>query len=287
MHGFSLKGGLAGLALAMVFATAGCGSGSGSDEPDAKNANGLPDSINIGAQISFPPFEYYDEDGKTVLGYEPDIFNALFERLDIDANWVDAPFETLFTGLSSGRFDLLINGILIREDREELFDFVTYIEDYSTVMVNQELQDTVEDLDDLCGLTVAAVRGTTQEKWVTEQAAECTGSDKLKLLSVESDTQAKLQMKTGRADGYAAQIATVAFASKQDPGQYFVTPIKWGETLLGVAVPKDQTELRDAIRAELNDMIADGSYLKILQEWELGDGAVDESTVNPFTGTKG
>ena len=49
----------------------------------------------------------------------------------------------------------------------------------------------------------------------------------------------------------------------------------------GFVVPKDQTELADAIAEALAAMKEDGSYEQALKNWGNEAGAIDEFAVNP------
>jgi polar amino acid transport system substrate-binding protein len=49
---------------------------------------------------------------------------------------------------------------------------------------------------------------------------------------------------------------------------------------LGISVAKDDTALRDQLQKALNALIADGSYLKILEKYGVADGALKSATIN-------
>ncbi|MBC7270855.1 MAG: transporter substrate-binding domain-containing protein, partial [Streptomyces sp.] len=48
----------------------------------------------------------------------------------------------------------------------------------------------------------------------------------------------------------------------------------------GIAIAKDQAELRDAIKAAMDAVIENGEYTKVLEKWGVTEGAVDEAVVN-------
>ena len=48
----------------------------------------------------------------------------------------------------------------------------------------------------------------------------------------------------------------------------------------GIAVNKDDAALRDAIAEALDDLIADGTYGKILDTWGVETGAVKSAEIN-------
>ena len=48
----------------------------------------------------------------------------------------------------------------------------------------------------------------------------------------------------------------------------------------GIAVPKDNTKLRDALQAALKAVIADGTYDQILAKWNVTAGALKTAPIN-------
>jgi polar amino acid transport system substrate-binding protein len=48
----------------------------------------------------------------------------------------------------------------------------------------------------------------------------------------------------------------------------------------GIAVPKEQTKLRDALQAALKAVITDGTYDSILKKWNLAGGALKTAPLN-------
>ena len=48
----------------------------------------------------------------------------------------------------------------------------------------------------------------------------------------------------------------------------------------GIGISKQSTQLRDALQAAVNAIIKNGEYQKILQKWNVTDGAVTEAKIN-------
>jgi len=287
----------AGLALA-VLATGvlgGCGGDTGPVEPTADGEKAplfteLPQEIQdskrivVGADIAYAPMEYYDTDGATVLGLDKDISDALGEQLGVVFEWRNATFDGLITQLKSGRIDIAMSGMSDTPDRQQEIDFVDYYQAGAVLLVQKGNPAGLQGIDDLCGRTVAVQRGTTQEGYAEEQSEKCEGSGEpaINLLSFDRETEAMLQVKSGRADSGLQDYPVASYNARTSGGgeDFEVVGDQIQAGPLGIGVSKDDAELRDALQQAVQAIIDDGTYAELLEKYEVPLGAVDQSTVN-------
>jgi len=78
--------------------------------------------LKIGSDIPYPPFEDFDTAGKPI-GFDVDLMNEIARRLGLEAVWVDTDFDTIFTQLAQGNFDVVASATTITADREEMVNF--------------------------------------------------------------------------------------------------------------------------------------------------------------------
>lgn len=284
-------------AAALLAALGGCGSGSGAgtEAPAAAGESAplfsaLPEEyqqskeVVVGSDIAYAPMEYYDTDGTTVLGLDKDLSDALSEQLGVDFVWKNATFDGLITQLGSGRIDIVMSGMSDTPERQQEVDFVDYYRAGAMLLVKKGNPEGLTSIADLCGRTVAVQRGTTQEVYAKEQSTQCEaeGAAPIELLSFDRETEAMLQVKSGRADAGMQDYPVASYnASTSGGGEDFEVV---GEQIeagpLGIAVGKEDTELRDAIQQALQAVIDDGTYERLLEKYEVPLGAVDQATVN-------
>lgn len=255
---------------------------------DAALAEGLPadlTSLQIGSNVQSPPNNFYAEDGSTPVGFEVDIITAIGNKLGLDVEYSDMAFDSLITGLQTGRVDATIAGMNDTAERQGSIDFVDYFESGITIMVQKGNPAGIEASADLCGKAIAVVQGTTQEDFATEQSAECeaNGEEPLEVTATPSDSQNQTQLRTGRVDAILNDLPTAVYISQTaGDGEYFETvdqdPINGGP--YGIGLNKEDTALRDAIQQALQQLIDDGTYGEILEAWDVTSGAVDQATVN-------
>ncbi|CAL9521568.1 ABC transporter substrate-binding protein [Streptomyces atacamensis] len=246
--------------------------------------------VKVGSDIAYAPVEFYDENDK-IAGIDPDLGEALSKQLGVEFEFTNGTFDGLITGLNSGRHDVIMSAMTDTKQRQEGLDdkgekvgegvdFVDYFRAGSSILVKKGNPEGIKSLDDLCGETVALQRGTANEELAEAQNEKC---DKpIKILAFDKDTEALLQVKQGRAVADINDYPVAAYNAKTSGGgeDFEVVGDQIDAAPYGIAVSKENTQLRDAIKAALDAIIDNGEYQKVLEKWEVTDAAVEEATVN-------
>ena len=286
------------LTLVVGLALSGCG-GSSDDDPTlsqpsastgaAPLADLLPQAVRdagvlkVGSDVAYAPVEFFDKDGKTVIGIDPDIGKALGGQLGVKLQFQNGTFDGLITSLRSKRIDLIMSSMSDTAERQKSIDFVDYFTAGTSILVKKGNPDGIKGLDDFCGKTVALQRGTTQEDVAKAQQAKCSAAGKpLKVLAFDRDTEALLQVKQGRAVADMNDFPVAAYNAKTSGGGNDFEVV--GEQIeagpYGIGVRKEDTQLRDALQKALQALIDNGEYKKVLDTWNVAQGAVTSATVN-------
>ncbi|MEO6205678.1 MAG: ABC transporter substrate-binding protein [Mycobacteriales bacterium] len=282
------------LLVPMSLVLAACGGSSGGTAPtnngaDAPLASALPDSVRsagvlrVGSDIAYAPVEFYDADGKTAIGIDPDIAAALGEQLGVKLEFQNGTFDGLITSLRSKRIDLVMSALSDTPERQKLIDFVDYFTAGTSILVKKGNPGKITSLDDFCGKTIALQRGTTQEDVAKAQVTKCQQAGKpLKVLAFDRDTEALLQVKQGRAVADMNDFPVAAYNAKTagDGGDFEVVGEQIEAGPYGIGVRKEDTQVRDALMQALTAIISDGTYAKILEKWNVSQGAVKTATIN-------
>src|SRR5215470_711942 len=69
--------------------------------PQAIKADGV---ITVGTDSTYAPSEFLDTDGKTVIGFDVDLFNAVAAKLGLKTSWQSADFTSIIPGVNSGKY---------------------------------------------------------------------------------------------------------------------------------------------------------------------------------------
>lgn len=286
---------VAALACGGVLLVAGCGSGSGASSGDATEKSSAPlfselpadvqeaGKIVIGSSIDYPPFEYYAEDGKTLKGFETELAAELEKQLGVKFDWQNASFDTLFTALRSGRYDIVYGATNDTLEREQLFDFVDYLQSSQGFVTKAGNPEKITVLDDICGKSIAVVRGGIQGQFLEAQSGECTAAGKaaINVLAFDGNSGEQLAVKQGQAAAMLENYPTAVTFAQESNGELEVIPnLQVSKRYFGMVVPKDDTELRDALQKAWQAIMDDGSYDKVLDKWGLGEIGIDKAQIN-------
>lgn len=287
----------------LVLAAAGCGSNSlegGSTSaptsaPSSAPSSGGPDlsgslppkiksagKIVVGVDASYPPNEFL-QGGKTVVGMDVDLFNAVAQKFGVTVDWQPAGFDTIITGVQGGKYDVGVSSFTINDKRKAQVNMVSYF-NAGTLWATAKGNPKGINPDDACGKTVAVQKGTTQlEDDIPKRQAKCkaAGKPEIKLVVREKQDQATADLVGGKADAMLADSPVVLYAISQTNGQLEKLGDIYDAAPYGYVVPKAQTAFAQAIVEALKAMNADGSYKSTLAKWNNDSGAITDFAVNP------
>lgn len=76
--------------------------------------------LTIGAEIGYPPFEDYADDGTTPVGFDIDFAKALGEKLGVEVNFINTSFDGILGGIGVN-YDVVISAVTINDERKLSF----------------------------------------------------------------------------------------------------------------------------------------------------------------------
>ena len=243
-------------------------------------------AIKVATDASYAPNEFFDKDGKTIIGMDVDLGNAIAAKLGVKANFQNVKFDNIIPGLAGGSYDLGMSSFTDTKDREKTVDFVTYFSAGESLIVAKGNPKHITGPDlSLCGLTVAVEKGTTEESEVPALSKKCTDAGKKGVTALSSDdqNQANLALQSGRADVGSADSPVAEYAVKQSNGAFEIAGSSYENAPYGIAVPKNSGQFAQAIQGALKDLIADGTYKQILDKWGISAGAITTPQINGAT----
>ncbi|HLV57746.1 MAG TPA: ABC transporter substrate-binding protein [Natronosporangium sp.] len=285
---------VSGLAAALLLLGA-CGDGDnggdgGNDQPpagaDSELAAMVPDEFSadgklvVGVDTTYPPNEYLDTDGKTAVGWDVELFDAVAAKLGLTVEWVPAPFGNIIPGVQSGEYEVGVSSFTINAERMAEVNMVSY---FNAGTQWAAPAGSSVDPDNACGLRVAVQRDTVQVEDITARSQACVdaGKEEITIQQYQSQEQATASVVTGQNDAMLADSPICAYAVQQSDGALELVGEIYDAAPYGYVVAKDATELAEALSAAVQALIDDGTYESILSEWGVQGGGIPTSAVNP------
>ena len=249
----------------------------------------------VATDASYAPNEF-KQNGQ-IVGFDIDLANGIAKKLGVTATVQDVKFDNILPALQAKKYDISLSSFTDNKQREQSFDFVTYFSAGTGLMVKtgNPLQLSPDDLS-LCGKKIAVEKGTVQEDELTPKSAtkpdagarvdKCKQAGKPAPVKISLDDQnaANLALGNGRADAVLADSPVAAYAAKESGGKFAIAGKAYDTAPYGIVIPKNESELRDAVLKAVKDMIADGSYKQLTDKWGISDGAITAPQVNGATG---
>lgn len=249
---------------------------------DAPLYNELPDDVKASGEIkvgtnAFPPYALRTSDGKTLIGFEPDLSGALSQELGVPIRWELVEYTSLYSGLLADRYDAVWAGAALTPERIEKYNMVTEMNNSSSLLVKAGNPENIAALSDLCGQTVAVAGGTSQDKFLQKEAAKCPEGKTIDILGLEDDRAGQLQVSQGRAVALLGATPSAEYSAQTSRGslERVVPNINPGQ--MGIEVAKSKTQLAQAMAKAMQRAIDEGDYNKILTQWGLSDLAATKS----------
>jgi polar amino acid transport system substrate-binding protein len=242
--------------------------------------------VGAGFGAGNPPLGFLADDNKTPIGLEVDIAYLVAGALGLKPDIQVTSWENLFLGLDSAKYDAGFSNITVTEKRKQKYDFATYRKDDIAFEAKKGGDWKVTGGKDVAGKTIAVGSGTNQEKilvdWNDANVKAGLPAASIKYFNTQSDTY--LALSSGRIDAYLGPNPSIAYHVKTSGQTETIGKFSGaGPTLQGLiaATTKKDSGLVQAYQAALNAVIADGSYAKVLDRWNVSTEAVEKSEINP------
>lgn len=232
----------------------------------------------IGTDAEYPPNEYKDADGKPT-GWGVELANAVAEQMGLKPEWQIIPFEGILPRIEEGAVNMGSSSFTDNATRQKTVDFVNFLDAGS--MWAAPAGSNVNP-DDACGLTISVQADTVQhtdELPAKSKACTDAGKPAIEILPFDGQAQATGAVIDGRAAATSGDFPVIVDAVQQSEGKLELTGEMFDSAPYGFAVQKD-SGMAEAVQAALQELMDNGTYLKILTDAGFEAGAIDKATIN-------
>lgn len=232
------------------------------------------DTLRLGTEGAYPPYNFTDSSGNLV-GFEIELGNELCSRMGVTCEWVAQDWDGIIPALLQGRYDAIIAGMSITDERRERIAFsqgyvttpaVFVAAAESPLQALETLEEVVAALD---GKPVGVQTATIHHNFLEQELSNAS------LRLYDTQEQVNLDLVAGRIDAGLADLSGWEPFLESAEGQGFAVfgpgltgaeyPI-FGEGV-GIGLRQGDTDLLDAFNAALASMKEDGSLSALAIEW--------------------
>ncbi|MBZ7980952.1 transporter substrate-binding domain-containing protein [Campylobacter sp. RM12640] len=213
----------------------------------------------VGTGYDYPPFDYI-ENGE-IVGFEIDLVRAVAKELNIQVEPVTMPFDGLIAALKVGKIDIISAGMSYTSQRAKNAEFTKSIFDSKNYYLKLKGNDKINSLDDLSnGAIIGAKIGTLQADEITNLKGVKPYLNEEYIVLINSTLN-------GKIDGFVMEEPVAKSYMKKYPNlEVFATSSIEGMSL---AFKKGNTKLRDDFDKTIEKFKQDGTYLKLLEKYNL------------------
>lgn len=266
--------------MALTMAACGSGSSTTSTSSDAADTSSAADTATAAADASgdgdttfivgfdaeYPPYGYMDEATGEYTGFDLELAQEVCDRrgwtlVKQPINWDNKDAE-----IDSGTIDCIWNGMTYTGREEDYTWSDPYVD--NSIVIAVRADSDIESADDLAGKIVI------------------TQSDSSALTALESDELADLRnsfadlqqnpsyntcftdLEAGAVDAVAVDIGVARYQVNNNPDKFRLLDDPISTEQYAIAFKKGNTELRDQVQETLDEMMADGTFMEIAEEYE-------------------
>ncbi|MCO6010639.1 ABC transporter substrate-binding protein [Actinoallomurus purpureus] len=246
-------------AVAAASALTACGGGG--QKASAGNPYKLiqPGVLRTATLTDAPP-NVFLKNGK-FTGFDNDLLTAVAAKLGLKVQFAGTDFSALLSQVANHKYDVGSSSITITEARKKTVAFTNGY-DFGYFGLDVPAGSSVKSFDQLKGKRVVVVQGTVQDDYATKQG--------LNPVRVPDYNGALNQLKSKTADAWISPAEIGEKSAKDSGGKVVVAQKQLSSQPTAFAVAKDNPKLTEALNKGLDEVIKDGTWTKLQEQYYPG-----------------
>ena len=218
-------------------------------------------NIVVAMEGTWAPWTYHD-DNNDLVGYDVEVAQNIAEKLGVEVEFVEGEWDGLLAGLDAGRYDIMVNGVGVTDERAEKYNFSTPYAYNKTAVIVRGDYDEISSMEDLKGKKTANTISSTYAAQAEAYGATVTPVDDLNqtielLLSnrIDATLNAEVVFNDYKKEHPDSNIKIATYS---DQVEEIAIPIRKGD---------DTVTLLDAVNDALDEMAKDGTLTELSEKY--------------------
>ena len=250
------------LSLLLLCACSGGNTPSSDDNADKSELDLIREKgkITVAMEGTWQPFTYHDENG-TLTGFDVEVAKYIADYIGVEVEYIEGEWDGLLMGVEAGRYDMMVNGCDVTDERKETYDFSdAYAYDRVVVMVKDD-NDEIQSMEDPKDKVTANTISSTYAEIAEGYGATVQGVDDL-IQTIQLLQQGRVDATLNAEVVYGDYIKTVG----GDPG---IKVACYADEVYEIAIPmkKGSTELVKVVNEAIAQAHADGTLKKLSEKY--------------------
>ena len=218
-------------------------------------------NIVVAMEGTWAPWTYHD-DNNDLVGYDVEVAQNIAEKLGVEVEFVEGEWDGLLAGLETGRYDIMVNGVGVTDERAEKYNFSTPYAYNKTAVIVRGDYDEISSMEDLKGKKTANTISSTYAAQAEAYGATVTPVDDLNqtielLLSnrIDATLNAEVVFNDYKKEHPDSNIKIATYS---DQVEEIAIPIRKGD---------DTVTLLEAVNDALDEMAKDGTLTELSEKY--------------------
>jgi arginine transport system substrate-binding protein len=229
------------------------------------------ETLIVGSQSGYPPFEFMDDHGKMV-GFDIDLAEHIAKKLEKTLIIKDMDFEGVILSLKQGKLDLIMSGMNITPSRLKEISMVPYHGEEATslsLVFWNEIPHGVKSLEDIANLPNPAVSvetGSIPETYLNHRQG-------IQVKSFLGALSSLMDVKYGKSVASLVEPDVAKYLAKHySQVKILDVPLSKDENILGcgIGVKKENKELFQQIQQIIHEFKTSGELALLEDKWFKG-----------------
>ncbi len=225
-------------------------------------------TFTVGFDAEFPPYGYMDDNGEYV-GFDLDLAEEVCKRNGWELVKRPIDWNSKDMELTSGNIDCIWNGFTMNGREDDYTWSDPYIDNSQVFVVAKD--SGIATMADLAGKAVGVQADSSALSALNEEDNSDLKNSFASLTEYADYNTAFMDLEAGALDAVAMDIGVANYQIASRGDSYVILDEKLSTEQYAVGFKLGNEELRDTVNKTLLEMVDDGTFMKIADEWGVAD----------------